>query len=175
MLGSGPSFSPSHSHTHLLPLLRHTMSAQHSSSRNDDEECSRSALNNGETCGQYYGSMAVQAGSESDCLKFSEQKHIIDDDGELLRDEIAGMTKLAVPVIITYFLEMLPSIITIILVGREYDGGEEGASGGELSMQKLHLDAASLAVMFCNIVAMSPAFGILTAMDTLCSQAHGGE
>ncbi|KAL7524025.1 hypothetical protein ACHAXR_000410, partial [Thalassiosira sp. AJA248-18] len=80
------------------------------------------------------------------------------EDAELLQDEIAGMTKLAIPVIMTYMLEMLPGIVTIILVGRvEYDddNDEEGLT---TSMQKLHLDAASLAVMFTNVVALSPAF-----------------
>jgi len=108
---------------------------------------------------------------------------------ELLQDEIAGMTKLAIPVILTYWLEMLPGIVTIILVGRmddesggEYEGSDDVGGGDvgnggngdvEMSMQKLYLDAAALAVMYVNVVALSPAFGILTALDTLCSQAHG--
>ena len=106
-------------------------------------------------------------------------------ESDLLRDEICGMTKLAVPVIITYILEMFPGIVTIMLVGRmcvDYDdhndgygdgdtnlydnveggyGGEDGGEGavGSISLQKLHLDAASLAVMFTNVVALSPAYG----------------
>jgi len=76
---------------------------------------------------------------------------------------------------------MLPGIVTIILVGRveeDYYGESEGSGGVgdddmEMSMQKLHLDAAALAVMYVSVVALSPAIGILTALDTLCSQAHG--
>jgi len=30
-----------------------------------------------------------------------------------------------------------------------------------------------LAIMFMNVVALAPGFGLLSAMDTLCSQAHG--
>ena len=97
-------------------------------------------------------------------------------DTELLQDEIKGMTKLAIPVIITYLLEMFPGIVTIILVGRvEYKNEiayDMSDNNGALQ-KKLHLDAASLSVMFINVVALSPAFGLLTAMDTLCSQAHG--
>ena len=94
-------------------------------------------------------------------------------DTELLQDELAGMTKLAIPVIITYLLEMFPGIITIILVGRVEYAEEDDNDAEKLSVA--HLDAASLAVIFVNVVALSPAFGLLTAMDTLCSQAHGAD
>jgi Na+-driven multidrug efflux pump len=72
------------------------------------------------------------------------------------------MTNLAVPTIITSFLEMLPGIVTIILVGRaEYDSDVGDDIEGEMttSMKQLHLDAAALAVMIMNVVALSPAFG----------------
>jgi hypothetical protein len=89
----------------------------------------------------------------------------------LLRGEMAGMANLAAPVVLTYFLEMLPGIVTLILVGHTtttemaYDG-----SGGDTdtndeyelvedNIRKLRLDAASLAVMFTNVVALSPAYG----------------
>ena len=88
---------------------------------------------------------------------------------ELFYDEMVAMIKLAMPVTLTYILEMMPGIITIVLVGRV----KENESEEEVSLQKLHIDAAALAVMFMNVVALSPGFGILTAMDTLCSQAHG--
>ncbi|KAL7535978.1 hypothetical protein ACHAXR_007509 [Thalassiosira sp. AJA248-18] len=99
-------------------------------------------------------------------------------DKELLQDEIAGMTKLAIPVIVTYILEMLPGVVTIILVGRavEYDDDNDD-EGLTTSMQKLHLDAAALAVMFTNVVALSPAFGKVNWFDIfeccLMIQAHG--
>jgi hypothetical protein len=85
-------------------------------------------------------------------------------DKELLRDEIAGMANLTIPVTITSFLDMLPGIVTIILVGRaRYDTDDgDGDLEGEMttaSMKQLHLDAAALAVMIMNVVALSPAFG----------------
>ena len=44
-----------------------------------------------------------------------------------------------------------------MLVGRmDYDNdGDQDA----LSLQKLHMDAAALAVMFVNVVALAPGFG----------------
>ena len=96
-------------------------------------------------------------------------------DTELLHDEISGMTKLAIPVILTYLLETLPGLVTIILVGRvEYNedndinniiNDQEDGVGQIMSMQKLHLDAASLAVMFVNVVALSPAYGKVFQQD----------
>lgn len=86
-----------------------------------------------------------------------------EDERELVRDEISGMARLAAPVILTYLLETLPGIVTIVLVGRvqsfveELENGDD--DGASSSMQKLHLDAAALAVMFTNVVALSPAFG----------------
>jgi hypothetical protein len=86
-------------------------------------------------------------------------------DQELLWDEIEGMAKLSVPVIITSVLEMLPSIVTIVLVGRvenEDESGHVGDVDGEgitTSMQQLHLDAAALAVMLVNVVCFAPANG----------------
>lgn len=100
----------------------------------------------------------------------SKQKPLVfEQEIDLLQDELAGMTKLAVPVILTYILEALPRVVTIILVGRVQCHDDEDS----LSMQKLHLDAAALAIMFSNVVALAPAIGLLSAMDTLCSQAHG--
>ena len=120
----------------------------------------------------------ISAGNDAkdnECTTRPTQRH------GALQDEIKGMTKLAIPVIITYLLEMFPGIVTIILVGRvQYDNDIDTdiISHGHISeygalQKKLHLDAASLSVMFINVVALSPAFGLLTAMDTLCSQAHG--
>jgi Na+-driven multidrug efflux pump len=74
------------------------------------------------------------------------------------------MANLSVPVIITSVLEMLPSIVTIVLVGRVEDGhggpvGELGGEGTTTSMQQLHLDAAALAVMLINVVCFAPVAG----------------
>lgn len=109
-----------------------------------------------------YESISVSA--EADDL---ERKPLVPDsiddgrdasnDRELLRDEMEGMTKLALPLIATYFLETLPGLITIILAGRAEYADEPEEAGARL--QKLHLDAASFAVMFSNIVAMAPSEG----------------
>ena len=82
-------------------------------------------------------------------------------DKDLLKDEMKSMIELATPVCFTYLLEMLPGITTTILVGRMTNSN------------KLQMDAAALAVMFVNITGMAPGIGLLTAMDTLCSHAHG--
>jgi hypothetical protein len=93
-------------------------------------------------------------------------------DRELLQDEISGMANLTIPVIITSFLEMLPGIVTIILVGRaEYDDDGGDDVDGEInttSMKQLHLDAAALAVMIMNVVALSPAFGKCKCCIMIC-------
>jgi len=85
---------------------------------------------------------------------------------KLLKDEAEKMTLLAIPVTFTYLLEMLPGVACVVLVGRVENIHEPGN-------QKVQLDAAALATMMMNVVALSPCFGLLTAMDTLCSQAHG--
>jgi len=85
------------------------------------------------------------------------------EEGKLLKDELSAMVTLAVPVIATYLLEIIPGIITLILVGR-MDNGDD---------TKLYVDAAALAVMYFNIVGMSTGLGLLTALDTLCASAHG--
>lgn len=85
----------------------------------------------------------------------------------LLRGEMDGMANLAAPVVLTYFLEMLPGIVTLILVGRttemaynDNDGiGSTNSTEDDDNTRKLRLDAASLAVMFTNVVALSPAYG----------------
>ena len=63
----------------------------------------------------------------------------------VLKDELFSMITLAIPVIATYLLEIVPGMITIFLVGR-MDNGDDNV---------LHLDAAALGVMFFNIVGLS--------------------
>lgn len=84
----------------------------------------------------------------------------------LFYDEMSSMIKLAIPVTLTYILEMLPGIITIVLVGR---AGLDSinATEEETSLQKLQIDAAALAVMFMNVVALSPGFGRLQSGQTI--------
>jgi MATE family multidrug resistance protein len=101
-------------------------------------------------------------------------------EAHILKDELRAMVGLAFPVIMTYMLELVPSIITLVLVGRMdnnrddnnnlNDGGDEGIYD---DIAKLHIDAAALGVMFYNIIGMSTGLGLLTALDTLCASAHG--
>lgn len=90
----------------------------------------------------------------------------------ILGDELRAMISLAVPVIFTYVLELVPGIITLVLVGR-MDMDNDGGTADADADAKLYVDAAALAVMFYNIVGMSTGLGILTALDTLCAAAHG--
>ena len=78
------------------------------------------------------------------------------DEKALLLDEMASMAKLAIPVTFTYIFEMLPGIVTIVLVGRAEFSNDEQET---VSLQKLKIDAAAIAVMFMNVVALSPGFG----------------
>ena len=80
------------------------------------------------------------------------------------RDELNGMTNLALPVIGTYILEMLPGLVSIVLVGHIQDAQTEE-----------FMDATALAVMFMNLTGTSIGFGMASAMDTLCSQAFGAK
>ena len=74
------------------------------------------------------------------------------------------MTNLALPVIGTYILEMLPGLVSIVLVGQIQDAQTEE-----------FMDATALAVMFMNLTGTSIGFGMASAMDTLCSQAFGAK
>ena len=71
---------------------------------------------------------------------------------ELLKDEAEKMTLLAIPVTLTYLLEMLPGVACVVLVGRVENIHEPGD-------QEVQLDAAALATMMLNVVALSPCFG----------------
>lgn len=68
----------------------------------------------------------------------------------LFRDELIAMISLALPVILTYSLEVIPGTITIIFVGR---------MDNEDADTKLYVDAAALAVMYFNIFGMSTGLG----------------
>ena len=74
----------------------------------------------------------------------------------LFYNEMSAMIKLCIPVTLTYIFEMLPGIVTIVLVGRAQ---VDTRSEDDISLQKLHIDAAALAVMLMNVVALSPGFG----------------
>ena len=81
---------------------------------------------------------------------------------KIAHDELHHMTILAFPVIITYLLEFLPCIVSLMLVGHIKNEDT-----------KMLLDATAFAVMFMNLTGISIGLGLATAMDTLCSQAYG--
>jgi hypothetical protein len=96
-------------------------------------------------------------------LSVAALKAKVSAEAAILKDELWAMTTLALPVMVTYVLELLPGVITLVLVGR-MDNGEN---------TKLYVDAAALAVMMYNILGVTTGLGILTALDTLCASAHG--
>ncbi len=92
---------------------------------------------------------------------------VLPKDNELLQNEMASMANLALPSILAYFLDMIPDIFTIILVGRV---ALDDVVDGEVTsnLQQLHMDGASLAVMFVNVVAFSPGFGKCDVLSWQC-------
>lgn len=70
----------------------------------------------------------------------------------LFRDELGHLTTLALPVIVTYFLEYLPGMVSIMLVGH-LDAGPASET---------ILDGISFAVMFLNLTGLSIGFGLAT-------------
>ncbi|RHY92044.1 hypothetical protein DYB37_005441 [Aphanomyces astaci] len=66
--------------------------------------------------------------------------------------------------VFTLFMEFIPSITNIILVGQM-----------QTPNLKQYVDATAMAVMVCytNITSYSVGLGMATALDTLCTQAYG--
>ncbi len=133
---------------------------------------------------------------ESITIKYeNNNNNSITTETALLKKEIKAMIQLAIPVILTYVLELVPGIITLVLVGRmdntTISNNHNRANNNNKtatdehheqfnhdiihssSSTKLYVDAAALAVMFFNIIGLSTGQGILTALDTLCASAHG--
>lgn len=77
------------------------------------------------------------------------------------RTEIAILFRLGCPVVMTYLASFAVPLITIINVGRR--------------MSAAHLAGVSLGHMTFNITGSSVMIGLLSAMDTLCSQAFGAK
>ncbi|KAF0692563.1 Aste57867_16375 [Aphanomyces stellatus] len=77
-------------------------------------------------------------------------------------NEVSSLARLAAPIIFTLFLEFIPGITNLILVGQM-----------PISNLKLYVDAAAMASVYTNITSFSVGFGMATAMDTLCTQAYG--
>jgi len=68
------------------------------------------------------------------------------------------LMKISWPVIVTFILELLPSSVNVMAVGR---------------LGENELASVSLANLFCNVTGYTVGMGIATAMDTLCSQVYG--
>ncbi|KAJ0400367.1 hypothetical protein P43SY_000307 [Pythium insidiosum] len=76
--------------------------------------------------------------------------------------ELRKLSALAAPIMLTYVLEFLPGVVSLMLVGRMAS-----------PQTKEFLDGATLSSMFIYLSGEAPGFGLATALDTLCSQAHG--
>lgn len=96
----------------------------------------------------HYGSVVA---NETDNNEEKDRRLSLLGETELLQDELKSIVKLAIPIISTYLLELIPGIVTIMLVGRADHGGA--------SLTQLYLDAAALANMWVNITALSTGFG----------------
>jgi len=81
---------------------------------------------------------------------------------EICCDEFNKMIKLSLPVIVTNLFEILPGVVSIVLVGHVHSYST-----------REYLDAAALGTMFLNLIGVSIGKGLASAMDTLCSQAYG--
>ncbi|ETV72447.1 hypothetical protein, variant [Aphanomyces astaci] len=79
-----------------------------------------------------------------------------------LWDEVSSLVTLAAPIVFTLFMEFIPSITNIILVGQM-----------QTPNLKQYVDATAMAVMYTNITSYSVGLGMATALDTLCTQAYG--
>ena len=84
--------------------------------------------------------------------------------GDTISNEVKAMIELALPVTGTYILEMLPGIVSIVLVG--HLGHEK---------RQIFMDATSMSTVLMNLTGMATGIGMTTAMDTLCSQAYGAQ
>eukprot|EP00566_Odontella_aurita_P009144 CAMPEP_0113527724 /NCGR_PEP_ID=MMETSP0015_2-20120614/1452_1 /TAXON_ID=2838 /ORGANISM="Odontella" /LENGTH=516 /DNA_ID=CAMNT_0000426185 /DNA_START=130 /DNA_END=1677 /DNA_ORIENTATION=- /assembly_acc=CAM_ASM_000160 len=84
--------------------------------------------------------------------------------GDVFYSELRSMISLSIPIVATYVLEILPGLMSIVLVGHI-----QSPSQGE------YLDATAMAAAFMNMFGASVGIGLATAMDTLCSQAFGAK
>ena len=64
------------------------------------------------------------------------------EEGAILKDELVAMISLSIPVIATYVLEIIPGMITLLLVGKMDNGDDD--------KNKLYLDAAAGA--WCDVL-----------------------
>ena len=112
-----------------------------------------------------------------------------------LYKEFIALVQLALPVLVSYVLEFLPGITSILLVGHLPAASMQhplvnqsnphniigsssniiiiSSSSSSFDQDKRFIDATSLAVMLLNFSGISIGFGLATALDTLASQAVG--
>ncbi|KAJ0402338.1 hypothetical protein ATCC90586_006534 [Pythium insidiosum] len=81
-----------------------------------------------------------------------------------LRQELVELLRLAYPVQLTTALEFLPGFSCTVLTGHL-----------DSPLKKEYVDAATLSIMFSNITGYAVGFGLMMALDTLCSQAFGAK
>jgi MATE family multidrug resistance protein len=93
---------------------------------------------------------------------------VLNDKGEsMVEEELYEIVVLSLPIIGTCMFEMLPGLVSIVLVGHIQTVGNNPSQTIE------YLGSATLSIMFTNMVAIYPGFGMCSAIDTLCSQAYG--
>ncbi|ETK87217.1 hypothetical protein L915_08305, partial [Phytophthora nicotianae] len=80
------------------------------------------------------------------------------------KDEAKILVKLVGPVMITTFLEFLPGFMSIILAGNM-----------DSPQSQHYVDAATFSITILNMTSLSVGLGLASALDTLCSQAHGAK
>lgn len=83
-------------------------------------------------------------------------------------EELRCLVRLALPITGKSVVEMLPGMVSIMLVGQLSDTSRTGNENVEYA-----IDATATAVMFMNMTALAVGIGLNSALDTLCSQAHG--
>ncbi|KAK1938119.1 Multidrug and toxin extrusion protein 1 [Phytophthora citrophthora] len=85
------------------------------------------------------------------------------------KEEAKTLIRLVGPVMITTFLEFLPGFMSIILAGNMDSPNSQH-----------YVDAATfsitvLGIYLLNMTSLSVGLGLASALDTLCSQAHGAK
>ncbi|OQS00544.1 Multidrug/Oligosaccharidyl-lipid/Polysaccharide (MOP) Flippase Superfamily [Achlya hypogyna] len=76
--------------------------------------------------------------------------------------ELKHLLSLAGPMIFALFMESLHNTISVVLVGQI-----------DSPLVTEYVDAATMASMFMSITSFSVGIGLSSALDTLCTQAHG--
>jgi len=99
---------------------------------------------------------------ESTSLLPCEIKENSMENGDSIKSESSKLICLGGPVMLTYLLEYMPGIVTLVIIGNIHDEKAD-----------TFLAAAALANMYINLTALSTGFGLATAMDTYASQACG--